>query len=92
MTNNLEKMFPDHKCSLTLTHNQHKDYYQSVISYLSDREIPLDDWVSEEQWEKAIETDSMWELQWYPDTPIGFIRLFACDLDVLLEECHKGTK
>ena len=47
-------------------------------------------WVSEEQRQKAIATDSVWELHWYPDTPIGFIRLLACDLTALVLAAQEG--
>ena len=30
------------------------------------------DWVSPDEREKAIATNSVWTIQWYPDTPIGF--------------------
>jgi len=74
--------FPKHKASLHLTHNQHKAYYQTVEQYMEDNDA--DCWVSDEQKQKAIATNEIWELQWYPDTPIGFCLLMACDLDVLL--------
>lgn len=88
-----EDCFPEHKCSLSLEHNQHRNYQQTIERYEADLKAcsnadnadPLEfGWVSVEQRDKAIATDSMWCLQWYPDTPIGFYRLFACDLDVLL--------
>jgi hypothetical protein len=91
--------FPDHKCSLTLTHNAHRDYYESVEQWEAklkecgsmDGAGPVEiGWVSVEQRDKAIATDNVWEIQWYPDTPIGFFRLLACDLDVLLDEAGKG--
>ena len=44
-----------------------------------------DDWVSEEQKQKAIATNDCWTLQWYPHTPVGFYKMSAADLDVLLE-------
>ncbi len=29
-------------------------------------------WVSEEERQKAIRENSVWTIQWYPDTPVGF--------------------
>lgn len=75
--------FPQHNCGLYLTHNEYRDCYQKITDFHSD---DGDCWVSEEQKAKAIETDNVWSLQWYPITPIGFYRLLACDLDVLLEK------
>ena len=32
---------------------------------------------------KAIELDSVWELQWYPDTPIGSYYVAASSLEAI---------
>lgn len=74
--------FPEHKASLHLTHNQHKAYYQTVEEYTADSG---EDWISAEQKGIAIVKDDVWELQWYPHTPVGSYRLLAADLDLLLE-------
>lgn len=79
---------PDHQASLQLTHNDHRNTYQASADWIAEQEQDGDcwfDWVSDEQRQKAIETDSIWTLQWYPDTPVGFVALAAADLDVLLE-------
>lgn len=82
--------FPEHKASLTLTHNEHRDYYESVEDWEAFHDDGTVDWLSQEQRAKAIETDSVWCLQWYPDTPVGFCRLFAADLEAL--EAHFRAK
>lgn len=86
--NNMD-WFPKHKCGLYLTHNAHKDSYYTVAQWIEFYDIDDDDWVSVEEKAKAIETDSMWELQWYPDNPVGFYRVFASSLDALKEYCKK---
>lgn len=66
--------FPKHKYGLYLIHNKHKDYYQSSKDYIEQREQNKGyhlNWSSETSREKCIETNQIWELQWYPDTPIG---------------------
>lgn len=80
-------IFPAHKASLHLTHNQHLAYYLTVQQSIDDQEHGYTDdcWVSDEQRLKAIETNECWRLQWYPNTPVGFNILAAADLDVLLE-------
>lgn len=85
------RMFPIHKASLHLTHNQHKAYYETVESYTGDFDWK-DDWVSEEQMKKAMETQELWELQWYPDTPIGSYRVIGADLDVVLSKAKEVEK
>jgi hypothetical protein len=80
MTNDL---FPAHKCSLTLQHNDHRSVYETVEQWCESR-CEHFDWVSDDQRLKAIETDEVWTLQWYPNTPIGSHALAAAELDVLL--------
>ena len=81
---------PKHEASLTLCHNEHKNYYLTVEKAVESGDHGYCDWVSEEQKKKAIETDDCWYCQWYPDTPIGFYVMAAADLDVLLEHISSG--
>lgn len=83
---------PVHKAGLQLSHNEHKNTYDTVEEYTGElmscgKEDPngLGDWISQEQKDKAIATQDFWELHWYPDTPVGFYRLWAADLDSLLK-------
>jgi hypothetical protein len=75
---------PRHEASLSITHNQHKDYYQRVEELYSDDRF-ADSWISDLQKQKAIANQDVWEMQWYPDTPIGFYHILGADLDALLE-------
>ena len=69
---------PKHICSLHLEHNPHKDSYETVEEYYNP-----DKFVSHEEWEKAVATDNVWYLQWYPHTPISFHELAASSLEAL---------
>lgn len=44
-----------------------------------------DDWLSESERDKAIAENSVWTLQWYPRTPIGFHTVRASSLKTLIE-------
>ncbi len=44
-----------------------------------------DDWISPEDRKLALDTNSVWSIQWYPDTPVGFYSKFASSLPKLLE-------
>jgi len=77
--------FPEHKCGLYLTHNAHKDVYLTAEEWLNDQGGGHVDWLDEAERQKAIETDEVWSLQWYPDTPIGFYTLGAASFDRLME-------
>lgn len=80
--------FPEHKASLTLAHNEHLDYYTTVKEEIEDRPdwYRDDDWVSLEEKQKAIDTNEVWTLQWYPDTPVGFHKLHASTLEALMHQ------
>lgn len=47
------------------------------------------DWVSDEERERAIAQNSVWTLQWYPNTPIGFNCIGASSLSALLTTIQK---
>lgn len=84
----IEQKFPKHKCGLYLTHNEYKDYYQTIEQAIEEQDARNTEWVTPTERQKAIETGSIWVLQWYPDTPIGFFTAAASDLDVLLFEVN----
>lgn len=73
--------------SLTISYND--DFapnYMTLEEYLEaygDEDHP-DDWVSPEEREKAIKLNKCWDIQWYPSSPGGFIKVRASSLSVLL--------
>lgn len=71
---------PEHKCGLHLSHNEHRDVYEAVEEFYE-----TEDFISPEEWHKAVAEDSVWVLHWYPDTPIGFHRVAASTLDAIKE-------
>lgn len=80
---------PEHKASLHITHNQHKAYYQPIEEYIIETEIRDSEWANTDSRQKAIKTDSLWELQWYPNTPAGFNRVYGATLDGVLQKAHE---
>lgn len=79
--------FPKHKAGLTLTHNEHLNYYETFEEHLlaDMRKYESIVWVSIAERKKAIDTNEVWELHWYPDTPIGACMMQASSLTALLE-------
>lgn len=73
--------------SLTISFNdQNAPNYKSVgghLEYYPDADEDAE-WVSDEERVKAIETNSWWSAQWYPDTPVGFCSISASSLQALL--------
>ena len=90
----LKKLLGRCKCGVFLTVNVHRNYYQSVESRLKDlsqRECPpeIDDVVIKQM----VDSDTIIELQFYPDTPVGLYLIYHWDLDAILDqalECIKG--
>lgn len=50
----------------------------------------LRDWVSPEEREKALANNTVWSVQWYPNTPVGFNQLYASSLPALIEALSTG--
>ena len=69
---------PEHKCGLHLSHNEHRDVYETVEAFYDP-----DDFISPEEWHKAVAEDSVWVLHWYPVTPVGFNRIAASTLEAI---------
>lgn len=82
---------PEHKAGLMIRHNDHKNVYETIEQY--ERGDSSDYWISEEERQKAIETDELWELQWYPETPVGFYMIYGSTLEAVLEaaKAYKET-
>ena len=78
--------------SLHLTFNDgNAPNYMTVRQWVE--EGPTDfqnDWISEEEKQKAMETNRMWSLQWYPDTPVGSYSVSASSLPALLQYVLSG--
>ena len=72
---NFPQDLPRHLCGLYIEHNTHKNTHETVAQRVAQGDD--DHWVSSEERQQAIDTDEVWSIQWYPNTPIGFYRLQA---------------
>lgn len=75
---------PEHKCGLYLEHNAHRDYYEKTSEALSS--LLEDGLINKEEHDEMLAADSIWSLQWYPETPISFWIVHAPSLETLLEK------
>ncbi len=75
-------LLPKHDCSLTLEHNPQKAFYQTVALYVENIAGPSP-FVSAEEEAAALQSGELWDLQWYPDTPVGSCRLLASSLEAI---------
>lgn len=82
----LRALLNSENSSIHLTFNDHKSNYVTVAEEIAHGDWH-GDWISEEEKQKAIETDRAWTLQWYPDTPVGFYACSASTLEALLTHC-----
>lgn len=73
------------KCGVYVTVNAHRDFYQTVEQYMSDFEDEIQD-IPSDVYVKMKELDTIIELQWYPNTPVGFYIIYHYDLEMALDE------
>lgn len=93
MSDKLKKLMALCKASITLSINEHKNNYMSVASYLADLMELNPGEVSNNMVQAIIAADKIIELQFYPDTPVGFYNIIDCDLDSAIDralECVWG--
>ena len=74
-------LLPDHKCGLFITHNEHRDYYQTVEQFFEDRDAHPDEIID---LPAMIAADEVWEVQVYPHTPIGSYVVYGPTLEACL--------
>ena len=93
-TTNMDAIrWPDHKAGLHITHNLHLGYYETIEQAIGGKDSNAtylrEDFPDAAEIALAIETGSVWEIQWYPDTPVGFCRVCAATLGRALQEACK---
>lgn len=92
----LQRLLALCKCGVFLTVNNHRNYYQTAAERLDE----LDDMECPPQYTPEVKacmiaTDTVIELQFYPDTPIGSYSVFHHDLDAALDQalaCFNSAK
>lgn len=75
---------PDYDVSIFISHNDHKNSYISVEEHLHFLGVKTDDFLFSEDMEVSKRIGSLWEVHWYPDTPIGFYMAFGSTLEYAL--------
>lgn len=79
------------KCGIHLTINIHRDYHETVEQHFESNpleEEKLGD-INVDIYEKMKELDTIVELQFYPDTPIGSYTVYHYNLDGALDGALK---
>ncbi len=86
--NKLKELLSKCNSSVSITVNKHRDYSQSVEYYIKERSFIDEELIEEINWEVYEEmkkTNTIIEIQVYPDTPIGSYRLFHYDIDKAID-------
>lgn len=74
---------------LSISFNSHASGYQTAEEAVNDGEYGCYnhcDWVSEVDKKVAVVNNSVWVLQVYPSTPIGFYAIAGSSMRVVLEK------
>lgn len=75
--------------ALTIEHNPHKVFYETVEQHLYEQDLSDDNvWIDPEDKKKCIETDNLWMIHWYPHTPIGYHIMYGSSLEQLLDHIN----
>ncbi len=76
------------KCGVHLTVNAHRDVYETAEQKIAEAERHefLPDDLAPGVRAEMIRTDTIVDLQFYPDTPIGFYSIWHHDLDAALTQ------
>lgn len=75
------------KCSVQITVNDHRDVHETVISYLKGRNQL--EGIDPEVLLLMIANDTLVEVQFYPETGIGFHYVCHYDIDIAMEMALK---
>lgn len=83
----MKVFFPKH-INLTIEHNPQTINYETVAEYLESPQA-TPDFENEESKNRAIATNELWEMHWYPNTPVGFNKIGAPTLEELFAYAEK---
>jgi hypothetical protein len=81
----LSKIIAHCKCGVHLFVNSHRDIYVDIKEELENMES-LGFEIEPDIRAKMIETDTLIDIQAYPETPIGFYKVLHYDLGAALDE------
>ena len=76
----LMDVLPKYGVCLSINHNDHKGTHCSVEDHLGWCQATDDGFLSPEDRAACIATNELWEIQWYPATPIGFCKAYGSTL------------
>ena len=81
------------KASVSIEVNRHKDVYMPISEYMN--EFPQSDFLDEmdpDILRTILATDTIVDLHFYPNTPIGFYKIYHYDIDLAIEKAIKQLR
>ena len=74
--------------AFSITHNDYRTNYETAEEYIKTTE---DQGLAHSMVdrEEMLRTGEIWELHWYPDTPVGFIHVMASTLEKALAVANR---
>jgi hypothetical protein len=81
---NLKELINKCKASVTIDMNQHRDSYQTVKEYMEEKNLYIEDLINDIEpsiYEQMQKSNTIIEIQAYPNTPIGSYTIFHYDID-----------
>lgn len=72
----------------SIHHNDHKTIYKPIAQYIADLRYDDEDIAPGER-ERILELDEIWEIHWFPDTPVGSCVAVASTLEKALEYANE---
>lgn len=75
--------WPHHAAGMYVEHNPHLANYETIEEWSA--RLDWIDWASDDERAMAISNNSLWTLQWYPDTPVGCHAVCASTLSACLK-------
>jgi hypothetical protein len=88
----MEEIIKKCKCGVFLTVNEHRDYYMTVedriaeLNQSGDEQKNPDKEIDDELAQRMIKENCIYELQFYPDTPIGSYNVYGTSLDEVVKK------
>lgn len=83
----MEELIKKCKCSVHLEVNKHRDYYNTIEDAIKEaKSLYGDDEIDTELAERMIKEDMFISLQFYPDTPIGFHKVYGTSIDEVVKK------
>lgn len=77
-------LLPRH-ISLHIEHNPHASNYESIETWLANRDTEQSIDITPSDREAILQTKEVWVMSWCPDTPVGSCSIAAATLERLLQ-------